>query len=179
MPLLLLKDLPKYECLLAAAERYPSLEPSACEAFLNLLRTGDAVFEAEGKFLAQHRISQGRFTVLMLLNRCQGAPSTPAALADEAGVTRATMTGLIDTLEKDGWARRETDPKDRRTVLVRLTAAGQAFLDRTLPDYFRCVSDLIEPLDEDERRQFVSLLQKLQQGLPKQPCADAEALASN
>jgi DNA-binding MarR family transcriptional regulator len=180
MPLLLLKDLPKYECLLAAAERYPSLEPSACDAFLNLLRTGDAVFEAEGRFLSQHGISQGRFTVLMLLNRCQGEPSTPAELADEAGVTRATMTGLIDTLEKDGWARRETDPHDRRTVLVRLTPAGQAFLDKTLPDYFRCVSELLVPLNEDERRQFVALLQKLQQGLTRETPVPAEpALAAH
>lgn len=168
MPLLMLKDLPRYDCLLAAAERYPSLEPSACDAFLNLLRTGDHVFEAEGKFLARHGISQGRFTVLMLLNRCNGETSTPAELAEEAGVTRATMTGLIDTLEKDGLARRETDPNDRRTVLVRLTPAGEALLERTLPDYFRCVSDLMQPLEEQERRQFVALLQKIQRGLGRE-----------
>jgi DNA-binding MarR family transcriptional regulator len=166
MPLLMLKDLPRYECLLGAAQRYPSLQPSACDAFLNLLRTGDHVFEAEGRFLSQHGISQGRFTVLMLLNRCgEQEYSTPAELADAAGVTRATMTGLLDTLEKDGWARRETDPTDRRTLRVRLTATGDAFLQQTLPDYFRCVADLMDPLNEEERRQMVGLLQKIQQGL--------------
>ena len=165
MPLLMLKDVPRYECLLAAAEKYPSLDPDAGEAFLHLLRTGDAVFAAESDFLGQHGISQGRFTVLMLLNRCLQEPSTPAELADAAGVTRATMTGLVDTLERDGWVPREDDPADRRTVRVRMTAEGRAFLDGILPDYFRCVSEIMLPLSTDERRQFVALLQKVQNGL--------------
>lgn len=167
MPLLMLKELPRYECLLEAGERYPTLQPSASEAFLNLLRTGDAVFDAEGRFLAQHGISSGRFTVLMLLSHCCDRPatSTPAELAEEAGVTRATMTGLLDTLEKDGLAKREMDPNDRRTVRVSLTPAGEALLESTLPDYFRTVAEIMDPLSETERRQLVTLLQKIQQGL--------------
>ena len=165
MPLLMLKDLPRYECLLQAAEKYPTLNPSASDAFLNLLRTGDAVFAAESEFLARHHISQGRFTVLMLLNRCSTEPSTPAELADQAGVTRGTMTGLIDTLEKDGVVRRETDPRDRRTVLVRLTEQGQQSLEQMLPDYFKCVARIMQPLNPTERKQLVGLLQKIQRGL--------------
>ncbi len=38
-----------------------------------------------------------------------------------AGVTRATMTGLIDTLERDGLVMREPDPVDRRMMFVQLT----------------------------------------------------------
>jgi DNA-binding MarR family transcriptional regulator len=173
MPLLMLKDLPRYECLLKAAEKYPSLEPAACNAFLHLLRAGDDVYAAEGRFLAQHSISQGRFTVLMLLNRSSDQPSTPAELADEAGVTRATMTGLIDTLEKDGLVIREADADDRRTVLVRLTRQGRAFVQKIVPDYFRCVSAIIEPLSESERNQLVRLLQKIQQGLARPIAANA------
>jgi DNA-binding MarR family transcriptional regulator len=115
----------------------------------------------------------------MLLNRCNGETSTPAELAEKAGVTRATMTGLIDTLEKDGLARRETDPNDRRTVLVRLTPAGEALLESTLPDYFRCVSDLMQPLEDEERRQFVALLQKIQRGLGREAELPADVAAAN
>ncbi len=161
----MLRDVPRFECLLRAAERYPSLQPSACDAFLNLLRTGDTVGGAEGQFLAQHGISQGRFTVLMLLNRCGEQPSTPAELADEAGVTRATMTGLIDTLEKDDLVVREADAHDRRTVLVRLTAKAQTFMEGILPDYFEHVSATMRSLSEGERRQLVRLLQKIQNGI--------------
>ena len=168
MPLLMLKDLPRYECLLQAARRYPSLDPSATDAFLNLLRTGDAVFASEAKFLAERGISQGRFTVLMLLNRGCDTISTPAGLADASGVTRATMTGLLDTLEKDQLTTRETDPRDRRTIHVKLTLKGQALIEGLVPDYFRCVAGIMYPLDEVERTLLVTLLHKIQQGLAPQ-----------
>lgn len=169
----MLKDVPRYECLLEAAERYPTLNPTASEAFLHLLRTGDSVFAAESRFLAQHHITQGRFTVLMLLNRSSDDPSTPAELADEAGVTRATMTGLLDTLERDEIVRREADLTDRRTVLVRLTDTGRALLERMLPDYFDCVTRIMKPLNASQRKQLVGLLQQIQQGLAADPVDDA------
>jgi DNA-binding MarR family transcriptional regulator len=164
----MLKEVPRYECLLKAAEEYPTLSPTASEAFLHLLRTGDEVFATESAFLADHSISQGRFTVLMLLHRCCEEPSTPAELAERAGVTRATMTGLIDTLERDSLVSRHASADDRRTILVRLTEAGRALIERMLPDYFRCVAEIMQPLNEAERKQFVALLQKIQQGLTTQ-----------
>ena len=169
MPLLMLKDLPQYECLLKAAERYPTLDITASEAFLNLLRTGDMVFEDVGRFLTRHNISQGRFTVLMLLHRPLIESHTPASLAEESGVTRATMTGLIDTLEKDGMVVREADAHDRRTVHVRLTEQGHACLETMFPDYFQCVARIMSPLNERERKELVRLLQKLQEGLTSSP----------
>ncbi len=67
MPHLLLKDLPRYECLLEGAKTYPELDPSACEAFLNLLRTGDDVVSVVDKSLADHQISSGRIGVFTLV----------------------------------------------------------------------------------------------------------------
>ena len=165
MPLLMLKDLPQYECLLKAAERYPALDPSAKGAFLHLLRTGDMVFEEIGHFLTRHNISQGRFTVMGLLARPWVESFTPASLAEESGVTRATMTGLIDPLEKDGMVVRQTDARDRRALHVSLTEQGRANLEAMLPDYFECVSRIVSPLNGRERKELVHLLQKLQKGL--------------
>jgi len=165
MPLLMLKDLPRYECLLKAAEQYPEMSLSANEAFLNLLWTADLVFAEKGRFLNQIGLSQGRFTVLMLLSHCGENPATPASLADEAGVTRATMTGIVDTLERDGLVIREPDPSDRRTLRVRLTEAGQAFVEKMIPGWFQQVAAMIHPLSEEERKTLVGLLQKIQAGL--------------
>lgn len=162
MPHLMLKDLPRYECLLKAAESFPAFDPTAHEAFLNLLRTADMVFESVNQHLAEHNISQGRFTVLMLLHRPWVESCTPASLAEEANVTRATMTGLIDTLEKDGMVVREADAHDRRTVHVRLTALGCAKLDAMRPGYFDCVTHIVSALNGPERKELVRLLQKIQ-----------------
>jgi DNA-binding MarR family transcriptional regulator len=46
-------------------------------------------------------------------------PLSPSALARRAGLHPATMTGILDRLERGGWVVRERDSSDRRAVLVR------------------------------------------------------------
>lgn len=46
-------------------------------------------------------------------------PLSPSTLAQRAGQHPATMTGVIDRLERDGWVARERDPADRRAILIR------------------------------------------------------------
>src|SRR5229473_594781 len=46
-------------------------------------------------------------------------PLSPTALARRAGLHPATITGILDRLERGGWAIRERDPSDRRAVTVR------------------------------------------------------------
>jgi DNA-binding MarR family transcriptional regulator len=164
MPHLLLKDLPRYECLLEAAKQFPNLDPSACEVFLNLLRTGDEAFRVTDEHFQANGLSQGRFTVLMLLfdKACgQSHSCTPAELADRAGVTRATMTGLIDTLERDAMVLRKPSASDRRMLSVELTPRALAFIAEILPEHFRRINDLVAPLSESERRTLVRLLGKV------------------
>ena len=47
-------------------------------------------------------------------------PLSPSALARRAGLHPATMTGILDRLERGGWVARERDPNDRRAVVVRV-----------------------------------------------------------
>lgn len=166
MPLLMLKDLPRYECLLEASRELPDLDPSATVVFLNLLRTGDEAFRVVEAHLAKYEITQGRFGVLMALwGVCQRAGCatrlTPAELADHTGVTRATITGLIDTLERSGLVTRIPHPGDRRMMTVGLTQRGENLLLRILPAHFRQMAQLMGPLSEPERKTLVRLLTKI------------------
>jgi DNA-binding MarR family transcriptional regulator len=47
-------------------------------------------------------------------------PLSPSALARRAGLHPATMTGILDRLERGGWVTRDRDPNDRRAVVVRV-----------------------------------------------------------
>jgi DNA-binding MarR family transcriptional regulator len=47
-------------------------------------------------------------------------PLSPSALAQRAGLHPATMTGILDRLERGGWVVRDRDPSDRRAVVVRV-----------------------------------------------------------
>ena len=177
MPFLMIKNLPRYECLLAAAKEFPDLDPWACAVYLHLLRAGDEVFEVAERNLNRHDISSGRFGVLMLLwggarsrnpegngddDPCLApGPRTPAKLADAAGVTRATMTGLVDTLERDGLVRRVPDKEDRRMMSVVLTPKARQFLSDMLPGHFQLMAALTSTLSESERQTLVALLNKV------------------
>jgi DNA-binding MarR family transcriptional regulator len=57
-------------------------------------------------------------------------PLSPSALARRAGLHPATMTGIIDRLERGGWVARDRDPSDRRAVLVRALRERNAELLR-------------------------------------------------
>ena len=46
-------------------------------------------------------------------------PISPSALAKRAGLHPATLTGILDRLERDGWIVRDRDPADRRAVILR------------------------------------------------------------
>ena len=175
MSLLMTKDLPRYEFLLEAAKEFPDLDPWACAVFLHLLRAGDAVSGVSERSLARHNLSWGRFGVLMLLwrsARMRGAaggngscespgPHTPAELAEAAGVTRATMTGLIDTLERDGLVKRVPDTEDRRVLSVVLTPKAQQLLRQVLPVHFRLMTVLMRSLSAAECQKLVHLLNKI------------------
>ena len=46
-------------------------------------------------------------------------PLSPSALAKRAGLHPATMTGVLDRLERGGWIVRDRDPADRRGIIIR------------------------------------------------------------
>lgn len=59
----------------------------------------------------------------------QHGPLSPTVLASRIGLHPATMTGVLDRLERGGWIVRERDPGDRRSVLVRASPerAGEVY----------------------------------------------------
>ena len=44
---------------------------------------------------------------------------TPSRLAELSGLTSGAVTGVLDRLEAAGFVRRESDPEDRRRIIVR------------------------------------------------------------
>jgi DNA-binding MarR family transcriptional regulator len=48
-------------------------------------------------------------------------PLSPSALARLAGLHPATLTGILDRLERGGWISRDRDPADRRGIAVSAT----------------------------------------------------------
>src|SRR5262245_9770784 len=56
----------------------------------------------------------------------QQGSATAGAIASATGLTTGAITGVIDRLERAGFARREADPADRRRVIVRVPSEAMA-----------------------------------------------------
>jgi DNA-binding MarR family transcriptional regulator len=85
-------------------------------------------------------------------------------LASAIWCTPATMTGIVDTLEKKGLVTRQANPDDRRSLLVCLTPAGRA-LQHQVPSMCACFQNCCEGLNAKETQQLSELLSKLDQSL--------------
>ncbi|SRR6266566_6735698 len=81
------------------------------------------------------------FDCLELINR--HGPLSPSVLARRAGLHPATLTGILDRLERGGWVKRDRDPDaaDRRAVTVR------ALRDRTA-EVFRLYAGMNTSMDQ-------------------------------
>jgi MarR family transcriptional regulator, negative regulator of the multidrug operon emrRAB len=160
-----LRDLPDDKTLEEFAGRYPEIDPSAVKVCLHLLRRGSDLLAAFETMLSRHRLSQGRFLTLIVLYRTPAESINPSQLAEKIGVTRATMTGLLDGLEREGLVERKASTKDRREIGIRLTDKGFEVLEAMLPDYYRRVARLVRNLAPSEREKMITLLGRIDQCL--------------
>lgn len=159
-------DLPDSRTMARLAKRYPMLEIQALESWLTLMRgSGDCQNDLD-QFLSRHNLSQRKFFVLILLMRNPDGLKV-SQLAEGAGVSCPTMTGVVDGLLTAGLVTREADEQDRRAFVVAITTAGEGLLDRVLPQHYRRISRIMSLLDESERAQLKTLLAKVGAGLDK------------
>ncbi|MCX4188872.1 MarR family transcriptional regulator [Methylophaga sp. OBS3] len=156
--MLQLKDLPDKEIIRRFAERYPQANVDAVLSFLKVLQVGTDLSLALNQYLAEFDLLQGRWWVLILLMREEDKRATPSTLAEKAGVSRATMTGLLDGLLKERLISREHALVDRRQIEIKLTQAGQDKLDEVMPGYYERVSKLMATIDSDLNQQMIEAL---------------------
>jgi DNA-binding MarR family transcriptional regulator len=117
------------------------------------------------------RVPGGPRGYLVLATAGRGQPSSQLALAQHLGVDRTVMTYLLDDLEQAGLVERRPDPADRRARRVLMTEAGRALLAELREELGHAEERLLEPLDEQDRVTFRSLLQRLARAVgPADPC---------
>ncbi|MEU3453867.1 MarR family winged helix-turn-helix transcriptional regulator [Micromonospora sp. NPDC006766] len=85
---------------------------------------GHLVDQHWGRYLAEHHgLTSAGMRVLFILSRV--GDSTHREVAERCFVRPATLTGIVDTLERDGFVERRRDTTDRRSVQLTLTDKGR------------------------------------------------------
>ncbi len=156
---------PSREAFQELEQDFPDFDLESIETCLAFLNATTEVYAAFDAHFERYGLSAGKFTVLMQLYTAkQDIP--PSEFAERANVTRATITGLLDGLEREGLVQRKPHPRDRRMLTVHLTENGNALIESILPDHFCRTKGLMANLTSKEKSTLVKLLMKLSSGIP-------------
>ena len=156
-----LKDFPDEAMIARFQAILPQADANGVQIFIRLLALGSECLLQLDRVLGAHDLSHSRWIVLMLLRRREVWQALPSELAEEQGITRATMSGLIRGLEAQGLVDRQPDESDKRRTVIALTDKGAALVERVLPECLGLMERTLSPLDDTEKSELKRLLEKL------------------
>jgi len=100
-----------------------------------------------------------QFSILWVLLSHSGIDQ--ASLAQYVALDRTTCSNIVSRLEERGCIKRTVDPDNRRAKLVYITDAGKELFENVEGSMEKVSKRILKPLSTDERKIFLSLLQKV------------------
>ncbi|QMT20801.1 MarR family transcriptional regulator [Bacillus velezensis] len=113
----------------------------------------------EKEVLSAHKLSWTAFSILYDL--CEWETLDTRRIAALSGITAATASNVMNTLEKKGLCSRQTNKRDRRLVFVSITDEGRKVIEDLYPDFHQGEIELTACLDKQEQKTLSALLQKI------------------
>jgi DNA-binding MarR family transcriptional regulator len=134
----------------------PRLRQPAVLAWLRLARVFQKIDTRSERFFRTHQLNTAQFDVLAQVGAARGM--TQQELADALLVTKGNISQLLSKLEQAGMITRQ---QTGRTNCLSLTEQGQALFELVVPQQEALIADLLTPLSDDEQRELLRLLRKL------------------
>jgi DNA-binding MarR family transcriptional regulator len=145
------------------AQRLPGIDPRAMRLVLSLYRASNAmVYDLESAVHRPRGWSWPGFRVLFVL--WLTAPLEARRVAQLSGMSRAAVSALVNTLERDGLVSRRKAGHDRRAVELSLTTAGEQVFATAFEAHNERERTWAGALSDDEVAQLTALLEKLMAG---------------
>jgi len=129
--------------------RYAQMANRSDDALVALRRILRATEFNSRQLASQSDLTPSQLIVLQIVSRRQKV--TPSAVAQAASLSQATVTSLVDKLEKRGLVTRRRDTEDRRRIWIEPTEAGQATVAAApdlLQEQFRSRFDRLEDWEQ-------------------------------
>lgn len=141
---------------------FPGASRRATETFINIgVLAGTVRSAVEAVVAAEGVPSMAAFNVLSVLGGDPN-PLRPSVIAERMMVTRATITGVLDSLEARGFVRRVVNRSDNRSRDVTLTPAGRRIAARLVPRLHELERDLMGVLSDAELDRLLDAVARLQ-----------------
>jgi MarR family transcriptional regulator for hemolysin len=140
-----------------------SSRPASPPIGLKLTRTSRTVTQAFERAMAEAGGSVSTWQVLLLVRSANW--DTQSEMADQLGITGATLTHHLNALERKGLVRRWREDNNRRVQRAELTDAGVELFNRLRAVAQRHDRLLRSQLSDDEIEQLGALLDRLEAGV--------------
>jgi len=141
--------------------KYSSFDWPSAEIFLNLSYTYDVVSGNLSGKISPFGITRAGFGVLRILSRSQEKACKQNEISQLMLVSRANITGLVDSLFRKGLVERINDPNDRRVNMIKILPKGEKLLEDLLPGYYKHMHDIASIFTAKEKIVFNDLLKRL------------------
>jgi DNA-binding MarR family transcriptional regulator len=128
------------------------------EAFQLIERLSRKLRSLQRQTTSSTGLTPPQYVVLRSLADTNGQPLKD--LADVALCTRATITGIVDVLERKDLVERQPNPEDRRSLCVFLTAKGRQLQEST-PGLESIPDGCCTVMEPNQTRQLARLLNQL------------------
>jgi MarR family 2-MHQ and catechol resistance regulon transcriptional repressor len=138
---------------------------------LGVLRTAAQLSALGAPLFRRHGLTEAQFNVLFAL-KYRGRDLTQSDLSRRLVVSRASITSVLDRLEKKGLVRRVEVPENRRIYLVELTGRGLALVNEVEPAYREVVHAALADLPDRTCEQLNRLLERVREGVDEAMAGD-------
>jgi len=136
------------------------IDAGSMAAVSNIFRVATTIRNhMERSVLAGADLSFTAFTVLWVL--WIWGEQEARHVADESGISRGTLTGVVTTLERRGLVRRRPHPDDRRSVLVAATESGEELMAQLFPSFNAEEAKVSADLDDTDKAQLADALRTI------------------
>lgn len=137
-----------------------TLDYEAMAAVSNLFRAANAVRNhLERSVLQPHDLTWTAFVVLWIVWIWE--PAETRVIAEEGGFSKATLSGVLTTLEGRGLVTRERSDADGRLVLVRLTPSGRRMMKKLFPQFNAQERHVVSGLPADQVPVAAEILRRM------------------
>jgi MarR family 2-MHQ and catechol resistance regulon transcriptional repressor len=142
-----------------AAQPNRTQEKLALSAYVKLMRAANAARSCASQSLSESGLTLTQFAVLEALYHL--GPMSLSDLARKVLTTGGNLTMVVGNLEKQGLARRQSCPEDKRVLIVVLTAKGKTRLRDIFPRHAAAIVEFLSVLEPEERERLGELCRKL------------------
>jgi MarR family transcriptional regulator for hemolysin len=113
-------------------------------------------------------LSQGKWRTLIYLSQ-GGNKLTQKEIAERMGIEGATLAGLLDRLQEDGWIERRGSAADRRCKTVHLQRRSKAVLDKIFNTAHDLRAELIEDIPQRDLETCIRVLGRIREKAEQPP----------